>query len=175
MGELVHEKSYDLLTVNDILKRANVGRSAFYSHFRNKDELLASCLSELLAAWSSPARSPGGDSGVTRFSLPLLTHIGGHVRTARIGPQARAVLHEHLRRVLAGHVGRQAAGGRPERIPPALLGEFVATTFIVVLRWWLDRQSQDLASPEAADAMFRALVAPASEGPQTRFDRAAQG
>jgi AcrR family transcriptional regulator len=166
IGELIQEKSYDLLTVSDILKRANVGRSAFYSHFCNKDELLASCISELLALWSSRERLAGSGSGVTRFSLPLLTHIDGHVRTARIGPRARAVLHEHLRHVLAGHVDREAAGDRPAHIPPGLLGDFVATTFIVVLRWWLDRHGQDLASPEDADEVFRALVAPASEGSQ---------
>lgn len=38
---LIHEKSYDAIVVNEILERAEVGRSAFYTHFSNKDELLA--------------------------------------------------------------------------------------------------------------------------------------
>jgi len=34
------EKKYESITVQEILDRADVGRSTFYVHFRDKDELL---------------------------------------------------------------------------------------------------------------------------------------
>lgn len=37
---LILEKNYESITVQQILDRANVGRSTFYMHFRDKDELL---------------------------------------------------------------------------------------------------------------------------------------
>ena len=40
LASLIHEKSYDAIVVKEILARANVGRSTFYTHFRDKDELL---------------------------------------------------------------------------------------------------------------------------------------
>jgi hypothetical protein len=36
---LIHDKSYGSIAVRDILDRADVGRSTFYAHFRDKDDL----------------------------------------------------------------------------------------------------------------------------------------
>ena len=44
---LVIERGYDRLTVQDILDRADVGRSTFYTHFRDKESLLLSCFDSL--------------------------------------------------------------------------------------------------------------------------------
>jgi AcrR family transcriptional regulator len=38
--DLIVEQGYDRTTVEDILRRADVGRTAFYSHFENKQDLL---------------------------------------------------------------------------------------------------------------------------------------
>jgi AcrR family transcriptional regulator len=40
---LVRECGYDATTIQDIVDRANVGRTTFYLHFGSKDELLMSC------------------------------------------------------------------------------------------------------------------------------------
>lgn len=37
---LVQEKGYDAITVEDITERANLGRTTFYLHYENKDDLL---------------------------------------------------------------------------------------------------------------------------------------
>ncbi|MGE5109488.1 MAG: TetR/AcrR family transcriptional regulator [Acidobacteriaceae bacterium] len=45
---LISEKPYDSIVVKEILDRANVGRSTFYMHFRDKDDLLLSGIQQML-------------------------------------------------------------------------------------------------------------------------------
>jgi AcrR family transcriptional regulator len=45
--ELVAEKGYESVSIQEILDKANVGRSTFYAHFQDKDQLLHSILNRL--------------------------------------------------------------------------------------------------------------------------------
>jgi len=38
----MQEKSFEEITVQDLLERAGVGRSTFYVHYRDKDDLFLS-------------------------------------------------------------------------------------------------------------------------------------
>jgi len=40
LKELILEKGYDEITVQDIIDRANVGRSTFYTHYESKEQLM---------------------------------------------------------------------------------------------------------------------------------------
>ena len=54
------EKKYESITVQEILNRADVGRSTFYVHFRDKDELLVSGFGELQSLLSPRRRLQRG-------------------------------------------------------------------------------------------------------------------
>lgn len=45
--ELIDEHGWDAITVQDVCQRADVGRSTFYVHFADKEELLVSGFGEL--------------------------------------------------------------------------------------------------------------------------------
>ena len=49
---LMQEKPFDTITVQDVLDRAHVSRSTFYSHYSDKDDLLMSDADEFFQALS---------------------------------------------------------------------------------------------------------------------------
>jgi AcrR family transcriptional regulator len=163
---LIHEKSYPAIVVNEILERADVGRSAFYAHFPNKDALLASGIEQMLQA-KAPRTLPasvGPFGNVLRFSFPVFEYIGQcrHASAAKMGRSGRHIVHQHLHRLLVelirDDVGYAFTEG-PGSMPADLATEYVVTTFILVLNWWVE--SRSLLSAREVDDVFLALVAPA--------------
>jgi AcrR family transcriptional regulator len=165
---LLHEKNYDDIVVKEVLDRANVGRSTFYTHFRDKDDLLVSGIRDLLNSIRSSNAPASGNwrEKLLWFSLPIYEHVGEHRRRnkLKIGPRGRIVLHEQLQRVLVELISRSVKSDLQMRrkefepIPPDLLIQHVALTFIMVLNWSVERK--DELDPKQVNAIFRALVAP---------------
>jgi AcrR family transcriptional regulator len=169
LTSLIAEKDYDSIVVKEILDRANVGRSTFYAHYRDKDELLVSGIYDILGA--VPSKNPEAATSTERviwFSLPIFEHHDRHKHAgeARIGLRGRAVLHEHLRKVLAeliaGDARKNSRSGRKAQIPPDLLIHYIASTFILVLNWWIDSRSR--LRPREVNELFRSLVLPILAG-----------
>jgi AcrR family transcriptional regulator len=168
LATLIREKDYDSIVIKEILDRANVGRSTFYMHFRDKDDLLVSGIHEMIGSVQSAGlpSSTKPEERIIRFALPIFEYLYQHRRAgeAKMGTRGRAMLHEHLRKVLAELIaadvrrdfqGRRRASGP---IPPDLLVQHVASTFILVLNWWVE--SKNPLPPKEVNALFRSLVSP---------------
>lgn len=168
LGALIREKPYDAIVVQEILDRANVGRSTFYMHFRDKDDLLVSGIHDMLWPVHATELPSSGRryERIIRFSLPIFEHIQQHrhTGTAKMGTRGRAIIHEHLQRVLAQLIAddvrkdfqsrRKPAG----QIPGDLMVQYVASTFILVLNWWVESSSP--LPPREVNDLFRALILP---------------
>ena len=175
LASLIHEKSYDAIVVKEILARANVGRSTFYSHFRDKDELLDSGIRDMLrtSATTPPTRSTRVADHLLRFSLPVFEHIERHRRAtdAMVDSHGRAVVHDHLERVLVELIAEDLRRARLRsqesiaEVPCDLLAQHVASTFLVVLNWWVE--SEQPLPATRVNELYRALVLPTL----TKLDR----
>ncbi len=150
---LIRVKDYDLITVEDILREADVGRSTFYAHFTSKDELLARSL-ERLRTLLVKAREDG-ESGWSP-SRALFEHVAefADVQFALAGGRGGAIVREAVDEVIAG-VLRQWLP-QADDIPRELAIHQLVSTVNTTMRWW--QESRPGMSAAEAEVMFRRLL-----------------
>jgi AcrR family transcriptional regulator len=163
---LMTEKGYESVTVQDIIDRADVGRSTFYTHFTDKDDLLRDNLAGLRSLLQRPVPTvvAGRRRPLLRFSLPLFRHVYAEQNMARalFGRPDGAPVVQQVEQLLIEVVGAElsmlSAGGPQGRVPQDAVVRFVVGAYLSLASWWL--AGDEVLSPEAVDGMFQALVAP---------------
>ncbi len=167
---LVLDRNYDSITIQDILDRADVGRSTFYTHFDGKDELLTSGMDELRSTLVSAAARQRGSAkrheSVVAFSRAMFEHASQYreVYHALLRTSAWPLVRQRLQEIL-GDIIREEAKSEivklrtaESEIPVDLFIHYLNASFFAVLTWWLDRRSR--LNPAQMDEHFRSLVLP---------------
>jgi AcrR family transcriptional regulator len=164
---LIIEKGYDVITVQDIIDRANVGRSTFYAHYVGKQDLLLSGLKNLKEDLAAHQCGAGIRKGNFRengfgFSLALFEHVDSHrkVYHAIVGRQTGTVIISELRDLLADLV-RNDLKTIPSKewssdVPQNAMVDFIVGGLIALITWWLDERSK--LPPTELDLIFRRLA-----------------
>ena len=151
------EKGYEATTVQDIIDRANVGRSTFYAHFADKETLLTSRLEDLRDFLLERQRTASGRFG---FSLPMLEHARGHLALYQsiVGKERGGFVIQRIHRTIAdlAMLDLKAIGFVRPSEQRDLAAQFVAGAFMSVLIWWLDRGAK--LPPAEVDGIFRRLT-----------------
>jgi AcrR family transcriptional regulator len=154
LSELILEKGYEKVTVQDVIDRANVGRSTFYAHFENLDQLLLSGFEPLRAQFEDFLSGTTFDmESPWALSLAMFQQVqkqqGGYITLTHVQKYLYGYLLEHL---------KSALPKRNKNIPPELLAHYVASSFIALMTWWIDN---DYPFPaEKINEYLRQLVEP---------------
>ena len=163
---LVLERGYERVTVQDILDRADVGRSTFYAHYRDKEALLMSCFDgvreELIADLDamSPGRTP---SDTRRPSIVIFRHAFRNrpVYRALCGRPGGTVVQRHLHAIIAGALRAHlephlAAAG--SAMPAEAMAEFYTSALLGLLIWWVGQDFR--GGPDAIAEIYGAMAVP---------------
>ncbi len=164
--DLIVEQGYEDVTVQDIVDRANVGRSTFYAHFLDKRELLLSGVDGLqgLLTHEGTALDPSAAprAHLLTFSLPLFQHVQSNLRFCRalLGTHSAAIVEPRIQRILAELVREELAACVPAgavlAVPLDVVVQYTVSAFLRLLRWWMDQPRP--CSAEEIDRQFRALT-----------------
>ena len=159
---LIVEKPINDVTVQDVLDRAHVGRSTFYLHYRDKDDLLMSQLEMFLEMMSTSLSVRKDKSSRVVPVAEMFAHIGNQNKLYRVLSDSG-----HLKDFFELAEGYFARGierrltesGKLTRIPQRELAARASAfsgSLLSLLRWWLDRGEKE--SPEEMDKMFHRMV-----------------
>ena len=146
---LLHEQSYEAITVQDLLDRADIGRSTFYAQYYDKDDLLVSEIEGMVDALCS--------SSATRGTLPipcyaLCQHVQEHERLYHALAQGRGL--EHALGAMETSLSRFLATS-PSKVPvPAT----TISLFMAVLRWWVETGMR--LAPTQVERLFGEFIMP---------------
>lgn len=114
--ELIMEKGYDAITIQDIIDRANVGRSTFYSHYESKEQLLVGNINFQQALVDVPGNDP--TSYPLGVNLPyLFQHTREHLRLAKAMSQTKSIeiLSNHFADICGAQIYEQLKKQLPDR------------------------------------------------------------
>lgn len=165
--ELIGEKGYDSVTVQDIADRANIGRATFYLHYNNKEELLLNSLREMFDDLKDRMKPPSkedwmaGDVAIRTAPFQHALEYRDLFRATLLSPQGNAAVHNGIRAYLAAGMQERIEIFMPKEqlpFPIEMLSNYMAGALIALVSWWMENDTQ--YSPEQMADIFYQLAIP---------------
>ena len=150
VGEIL-TRGYDAVSVEDIARRADVGRSTFYMHYRSKEELLRESVSRPSTVL---ALIVGGDIDAEMVA-PQLAHF--HAQRSRNGSffrdPIRRIWVSRLAQMIEPRLAKLVRPGRPLLPLPMIALQLAELQVALIATWLIEKPA---LKPEA---IAQALIA----------------
>ena len=168
--ELIAERGYDGITIRDIVDRAEVGRTTFYLHYNNKDELFMSCHEAILSKFHiGPVHPLSREELLSPEIPPEMTSAYQHLEEERAflypifqGKDSSLILRQirdRSAREIEANL-RSAFAEIESTIPLDMLANYLAGAQIALMQWWLEkrRPQRPLHLTQTLHRMQRAAI-----------------
>jgi AcrR family transcriptional regulator len=162
--ELLHTRRFDSITVKDIIDRAGVGRSTFYAHFLDKEDLVTKFFEGML---EEQTRGTYPDEGSGSATLPLAAMLEGlkaqvEGRSIWVDNRCRDFLFSvgqaYWVRRIEKELAERMPPGRTPRVPLPVISRLAAGAASALIFWWLKNGMP--YSPAEMQSMFDAVLQP---------------
>ncbi len=128
---LVLERRYDAIRTIDLIAKAGIGRSTFYEHFKNKDDVLVAAMEPILLPLANAASGRASHAAI-RMMLAHMWKVRALGRVLLDSP-ARPKLVHRLAEMIVARLEIDSTAAIPAKMPATA----AATGQFSVLRMWL--------------------------------------
>jgi AcrR family transcriptional regulator len=162
--ELMADKTYDSISIKEIVEKANVGRSTFYAHYETKDDLLRSGFERLLDETLNHVVLSKNAQDLMVDTTMLFQHAAGHYhlfKNLMWGAGFKILtIDEHI--ILSEKLQQRLSRLFPDEskisVPLNVLSIVFSGNLLILLKWWLDNKMP--YSPEKMNDLFQILAMP---------------
>lgn len=160
--ELILEKGYEGITVQHVLDRANVGRSTFYAHFYDLEDLLQSEFEVLQVELEQYMTKHPAGTTLWDLSRLLFGHAQRYQGLYRVvvgkpgGQIIRSSFYRYLRDQVRLRLEADYGSVNHELLTLDILEHYLVSTFMELLSLWLDKNLS--YSAEDMAQIYRDLV-----------------
>jgi AcrR family transcriptional regulator len=166
---LILERGYDMLSVQDITERADVGRGTFYIHFKDKEDAAWSVIREGFEATDREAHRVLTESFEGR--MPPQPEYFGYVNMFRLaeqnrdlyrmmlGGQGSALLTARAQDYIAADLEREALFWpiyEGYEAPRQVVAQIVTGAIVRLITWWLETDN-DYSAEQMAAMLYETL------------------
>ena len=168
MSELVEEKDYTAITVRDLVERANVARSSFYAHFRDKDDLVLSGFQEIgINAAEDVFANTDKGGGYPNFAIVLFRGAEQWKSMAKafLSLEAPTVASHHLRNMViiqAREWLRSHCSEGMSKLEQEAIVHYLASGLLSMMIWWV--QNDFPCSADEMSETFNTLAVKGLQG-----------
>lgn len=162
---LIDEKGFESVTVQGITERADINRSTFYFHYKDKYDLLDQSTDEILQEFKEALKSKevkGDEHCYFRNTLVHFEHIGKNAYFYKVMLGKNGIPHfsKQLKHAVEDAFYTNLVIGHPSErdlnIPTDILCDYVASAHLGLIEWWLEK---DLSySPDYMARLLNQLV-----------------
>jgi AcrR family transcriptional regulator len=141
---MLTQRPWEEIDVQSLCDAANVGRSTFYEHFQNREQLLQACFADICQGFAEAGAARHAASEYSQSTLafvaPLIEHIGEQraIFRALLGKRSNAYVRQQFQIILVdlvrAELDRRALRPvwRADALSHAMAGSIFST-----IHWWV--------------------------------------
>jgi AcrR family transcriptional regulator len=165
--ELIVEKGFEALTIQDIVDRADLGRGTFYLHFQDKEEAVWSMIERNLREEDNFAQPKADEPVPENPLLSVLAAIFRHADQHRdlykvmLGSKGSAALTNKVQDWLAADFTKEiehfSLAPNHKSVPLNISSQIITGALTRLILWWLNTENE-YSSEQMAALFYQSLA-----------------